>query len=546
VSEIILEYIWEKLHTGHWKDVSLVWRKLYGLGELLLAILCLIDNNMADALESLDKGIMMGAPILNDALKKLASAVNSILAARLLEGSTAQSRFEDSRQSAIKVHVSAVGIEIALALCETEGLVCSMDVEDKHPTVGKAEVYTGKLPFNESTSDLRSSNGVSSDVLPGNGVSNDEVLSSHGSENCGDIRRQLRKPIVFKNYQSVCKMKEEEERVEKELETGGKTGHQSAKLTESMSKCQYEIGSGLLQNTIKSKIFERAQQTATQCKVVEHTAMLSYVEKSEDEVLVEKEYECRRGGMMTGSIVAVSTCIRPSLVEFHTLYMKEERPVVLKNCIEHWPAYKGPRKWSLFSLNRRFGPRTVPVELGSRYTDDNWSQKLMKMSDFIKGFIESPQQPSGLNPVGYLAQHPLFEQIPELREDICVPEYCSLSASNPEDDHVRINAWFGPKGTISPLHFDSDHNLFVQVLGSKYIQLYPEGETPYLYPHEGLMNNTSQVDVEDPNLQRFPLFERAHGLQCTLHPGEMLYIPPKCWHYVRSLEVSFSVSFWWK
>ena len=32
----------------------------------------------------------------------------------------------------------------------------------------------------------------------------------------------------------------------------------------------------------------------------------------------------------------------------------------------------------------------------------------------------------------------------------------------------------------------------------------------------------------------------------VLQPGEMLYIPPRWWHYVKSLSVSFSVSFWWK
>lgn len=31
----------------------------------------------------------------------------------------------------------------------------------------------------------------------------------------------------------------------------------------------------------------------------------------------------------------------------------------------------------------------------------------------------------------------------------------------------------------------------------------------------------------------------------VLRPGQMLYIPPGWWHFVRSLSVSFSVSFWW-
>ncbi len=46
---------------------------------------------------------------------------------------------------------------------------------------------------------------------------------------------------------------------------------------------------------------------------------------------------------------------------------------------------------------------------------------------------------------GYLAQHPLLEQIPELRADVEQPEYCALG----EGDLRSVNAWFGPAGTVS-------------------------------------------------------------------------------------------------
>ena len=45
---------------------------------------------------------------------------------------------------------------------------------------------------------------------------------------------------------------------------------------------------------------------------------------------------------------------------------------------------------------------------------------------------------------GYLAQHPLFEQIPELRADLVEPEYCALG----EGELQSVNAWFGPPGTV--------------------------------------------------------------------------------------------------
>ena len=215
------------------------------------------------------------------------------------------------------------------------------------------------------------------------------------------------------------------------------------------------------------------------------------------------------------------------------------QPVVIKQGIEFWPAMK-QRRWSLDYLRHVAGCRTVPVELGSKYTEESWSQTLITIDDFITKYIEQPSQGQ---PVGYLAQHQLFDQIPELQKDIIIPDYCSLG----ESEEVDVNAWFGPRGTVSPLHQDPKHNLLAQVVGSKYVRLYEEKNTPFLYPHSStLLSNTSQVDVEKPDLESFPNFEKAPYTECILRAGDLLYIPPKVWHYVRSLSVSFSVSFWWQ
>ena len=72
---------------------------------------------------------------------------------------------------------------------------------------------------------------------------------------------------------------------------------------------------------------------------------------------------------------------------------------------------------------------------------------------FVDAYITAPD-----GAPGYLAQHNLFDQITPLRDDIVVPDYCALGEGRL---HV-INAWFGPAGTVSPLHTDPHHNLFVQ------------------------------------------------------------------------------------
>lgn len=243
-------------------------------------------------------------------------------------------------------------------------------------------------------------------------------------------------------------------------------------------------------------------------------------------------------------------------------------PLVIHDTLAHWPALD-ERPWNspAYLLKKTFGGRRlIPVEIGRSYTDAGWGQSIITFKEFMCEYLLRDPLNAGDTGIGYLAQHDLFNQIPSLRNDIGIPDYCYTNPPppapgtplgekelQPKLDEPLLNAWFGPAGTVSPLHTDPYHNILCQVVGRKYVRLYSPSESEKLYP-KGMegggvdMSNTSEVDVEaEEGLldEAFPLFRGAEYVETILKEGDCLYIPVGWWHYVRSLSVSFSVSFWW-
>jgi lysine-specific demethylase 8 len=153
----------------------------------------------------------------------------------------------------------------------------------------------------------------------------------------------------------------------------------------------------------------------------------------------------------------------------------------------------------------------------------------------------------------YLAQYPVAKAAPRLLEDIEPPdEYMRAPACLPRRlaERLRLEPalWIGPEGAVTTLHFDSTHNLFAQISGAKKVILIPPGQSAFLYYpcHDfGLNLHFSPVDVEHPDPKRHPRFALATPHEIIVRPGEMLFIPATWWHYLRALEPSISLNFWW-
>jgi hypothetical protein len=171
----------------------------------------------------------------------------------------------------------------------------------------------------------------------------------------------------------------------------------------------------------------------------------------------------------------------------------------------------------------------------SRYEINSLRHKtLLPFSEYVDLVTTSDE----INDV-YMTANNHFLETPgaqRLFEDIVAfPEYLDADRL-----HGRTFLWFGPGGTVTPLHHDTSNILFAQVYGRKKFTLISPNQTPLVYNEIGVF---SEVDCGQPNLDKFPAFQNVRKLDLLLKPGQVLFIPVGWWHYVRALDISISVSF---
>ena len=222
-------------------------------------------------------------------------------------------------------------------------------------------------------------------------------------------------------------------------------------------------------------------------------------------------------------------------------------PCIVTNGTLDWPAVE---KWKKIEhLKKKYGDVYVPVEVGRNYVDSEEHQVLFgAFLDYVvkKG---DPCFDDGTLPVLYLAQHDLFEQIPDLKKDIVTPQPCTALGNG---DLYSTRAWISGAGTTSNAHTDPCHNFYCQTVGHKFFRLFfPETEDD-MYPHKDhFRKNTSTIsdvlgskeELYEGGFERF--VTQVSAQEATLGPGDALYIPKKMWHFATSKDVSIGVNFWW-
>ena len=222
--------------------------------------------------------------------------------------------------------------------------------------------------------------------------------------------------------------------------------------------------------------------------------------------------------------------------EFFRCYYSVNRPVVFQDGLRSYPALA---RWNPDYLKARCGNEMVEVMAG-RSADQNYeiNSDQHKTRTRLHEFVDRVKQAGQTNDFYMVANNRSLDSgsMKALLDEARVLEHIL----DPARAQSRMFLWFGPGGTVTPLHHDAMNILLAQVFGRKSVTLIPSFQTPYVYNNIGVY---SAVDCEKPDYNRFPLFEKATMLKFLLEPGQVLFIPVGWWHHVRSLDVSISVSF---
>jgi ribosomal protein L16 Arg81 hydroxylase len=225
----------------------------------------------------------------------------------------------------------------------------------------------------------------------------------------------------------------------------------------------------------------------------------------------------------------------PSVEEFAERYVRHERPVVVRGAIDDWPP---THKWTLDYLKSTYGERRVkifPVKIAQERLEPGADLEVTFAKAIDDTFTPTdPDIKCRIHQESLDSWGPLHEESPPIR-------YVLRKI-------LTKNIWMGSTGNVTGMHYDTEDNINVQVLGRKEIILFPSAQLYELYPRSvwNFMSNFSRVDIAAPDLSHYPRFSRATPLRAVLEPGDFIFIPIYWWHYFHTLEASLNVNFWWR
>jgi hypothetical protein len=242
-----------------------------------------------------------------------------------------------------------------------------------------------------------------------------------------------------------------------------------------------------------------------------------------------------------------------SKTQFFEEIVPQQKPVVIRGFSESWPvvhAAKQSNKAFIDYLNTFYtGTKTAmvvapPAENKRFFYDDtlsgvNFISGEERVDLFLGRLLELVDRE--VYPAISMQGTPTNTILPGFAEANCASFFSDITPG----------LWIGNE-TIINTHYDGSDNLATVIAGERQFILFPPEQTENLYP--GPINftpagaPTSLVDINAPDLERFPRFEKAltAAYSAELKAGDAIFIPMLWWHHVESkAKVNGLINYWW-
>lgn len=215
--------------------------------------------------------------------------------------------------------------------------------------------------------------------------------------------------------------------------------------------------------------------------------------------------------------------------QFSENFYKPLKPLVIKGLSNKWPALQ---KWTPDFFKEQHGEKLVKVydasfaSAGKNYMS---SVEAIPLRDYIDKVMTTSQDLR-------MFLYNIKAEIPELVNDIIFPSLIDNVSKS------FVFMFFGCKNSVTQMHFDIDmsHVFHTVIKGKRTIYLFPFDQSKNL--HRYPFTCRSYIDVEQPDVQKFPNLKKAKGYKVELNAGDTLYIPSGYWHHFIYDEAGYSVS----
>jgi hypothetical protein len=217
----------------------------------------------------------------------------------------------------------------------------------------------------------------------------------------------------------------------------------------------------------------------------------------------------------------------PSADELFERYFCAGTPVLITGLMTAWPALA---RWSPTYFKERVGDAPIVITSG-RAADPDYDRNYAKHLETttMASFADRVAAAGESNDFYMVSNNRNLEasSLRPLLDDVVIP----TDYLDPERLQGCVSLWFGPKGTLTPLHHDTTNVLFCQIVGKKRFRLIAPQETSLL------------PGARDYYASIADAREGATIKEVVVSPGEALFLPVGWWHEVEALDVSISLSF---